>query len=237
MVMQTLNPSSELPSGFKEELDRDGFASRLEAVRQERGAKSVRAFALAIGVHPTSMRSYLKSMNDPTRENLIRIARHCAVSVEWLATGRGPKHPETYYPELIGHHPVGTVLPDGSEVVQGPFMPFPGIADAPPAAPPAPTPILDSTPPDQNGTFANIDFNRMVDAMRYGLDAYDKRGTRPDPDQLTRIVMALYEHLGSRPEVQQPEALAHILSAPWVPEHRRYAEQLYRDAAAQEKGE
>ena len=104
-----------------------------------------------------------------------------------------------------------------------------------PAPPPAARPASDPTEPQS--ILDNLDLPRMVQAMRFALDAYNRRATPPDPDQLTRIVLALYLHLAAPKEVQQPEGLADVLSAPWVPNHRRQIEQRHRDAAAQEKGE
>jgi hypothetical protein len=103
---------------------------------------------------------------------------------------------------------------------RGPMRP----SDSP--APPMPEPS--SAPPS---ILDNLDFARMVEAMRFALDAYNRRGAPPDPDQLARTLLALYECLGLPPDSQQPEALARILTAPWVPERRRHTEQLYRDAA------
>jgi len=66
-----------------------------ERVRSVIGKNSMRSFAKKAGVHPASISQYLTGKTEPTRPTLIAIAEAVGVSVEWLATGRGPKHPDT----------------------------------------------------------------------------------------------------------------------------------------------
>lgn len=67
-----------------------GFAARLREVIEE--AHNPSAYAEACGLSPSLVQSYSQG-SQPGLENLIKLANGAAVTVEWLATGRGPKHP------------------------------------------------------------------------------------------------------------------------------------------------
>lgn len=64
------------------------FPQRVEALVGER---SVRAFARDCGVTDSAVRKYIAGESEPSRERLVKMADAAGVSVEWLATGRGPK--------------------------------------------------------------------------------------------------------------------------------------------------
>ena len=68
-----------------------------------------------IGVHPGSLTRYMAGRDLPTA-TLVAIADACGVSVEWLATGRGPKNDGSITSGLPGTEPVGAVLEDGTMV-------------------------------------------------------------------------------------------------------------------------
>ena len=67
------------------------FSERLAEIV---GMDSVRSFAARAGpVRSGSvLRKYLSGDSDPARQALIDIATVAGVTVEWLATGQGPKH-------------------------------------------------------------------------------------------------------------------------------------------------
>ena len=93
----TQNRATDLPE----------FAQRLDTLRRER-FRSLSAFAKACGVPLSSMHSYVFAQNDPTRWSLLRIAKACGVSVEWLACGAGeapepPKPISLPSPDFEGH--------------------------------------------------------------------------------------------------------------------------------------
>ena len=74
-------------AGCESELEREEFMARLRSMIPHRGETS---FARRAGVSPSGLRGALKNGN-PGREMLIAIAREAGVSVEWLATGEGPR--------------------------------------------------------------------------------------------------------------------------------------------------
>ena len=67
---------------------REAFAARLTALADH--YKSVDQFAKKIGVSPSALRKWLKGEAEPRRDLLVAVAQAAGVSVEWLATGRGP---------------------------------------------------------------------------------------------------------------------------------------------------
>lgn len=95
MVTGTVNQNGVSSTNFTEKPEQAEFAARLETLRRDSGIRSISAFARSLNTPITSMRSWLLGENDPSRDNLVRIARHCGVSVEWLATGQGPKVPSS----------------------------------------------------------------------------------------------------------------------------------------------
>lgn len=70
-----------------DESNRKGFAERLTQLLDSRSASS---FARACGFSQTSMTKYLKGLQEPTRPNLIAIAKEGNVNLEWLMCGTGP---------------------------------------------------------------------------------------------------------------------------------------------------
>ncbi|MCA1979833.1 MAG: helix-turn-helix domain-containing protein [Thiobacillus sp.] len=71
------------------------FPSRL---RDCIGDEPVAAFARRCDLSEGLIRSYLKAEKQPGMERLIRIADAAGVSLEWLATGRGPMRREAAKP-------------------------------------------------------------------------------------------------------------------------------------------
>lgn len=65
----------------------DSFAARLRKCIAD---EPVAAFARRCGISEGLIRSYLKAEKQPGMERLVRIADAAGVSIEWLATGRGP---------------------------------------------------------------------------------------------------------------------------------------------------
>lgn len=70
----------------------NGIGSLSERLLELIGSQSVRSFAQSIGVSETGVRKYLKGAV-PGLDIALRIADQCGVNLEWLATGKGPKHP------------------------------------------------------------------------------------------------------------------------------------------------
>ena len=64
------------------------FPSRL---RECIGEEPVAAFARRCGFSEGLLRAYLKAEKQPGMERLVRIAEVAGVTLDWLATGRGPK--------------------------------------------------------------------------------------------------------------------------------------------------
>lgn len=64
------------------------FPSRL---RECIGEEPVAAFARRCGFSEGLLRAYLKAEKQPGMERLVRIADVAGVTLDWLATGRGPK--------------------------------------------------------------------------------------------------------------------------------------------------
>jgi transcriptional regulator with XRE-family HTH domain len=87
--------------------DRDKFRARMKDIIDSSG--SIYALAKRAGTAPNTIRRYLTN-SEPTRPMLIAIAKASGVSLEWLATGRGPKTPNDnhtpcptqYIPETKG---------------------------------------------------------------------------------------------------------------------------------------
>lgn len=55
------------------------------------GNESKRAFARRAGISETALRDYIELRRNPKREALASIAEAGSVTIEWLATGKGPK--------------------------------------------------------------------------------------------------------------------------------------------------
>lgn len=71
-------------------MDDPGFAERLRACI---GEEPVASFARRCGFSEGLIRSYLKEGKQPGMTNLMLIAKAAGVTMDWLATGRGDKHP------------------------------------------------------------------------------------------------------------------------------------------------
>lgn len=66
----------------------DSFSGRLKELI---GPNSVRAFAKEVGIGQTTIQKYLAGAM-PGLENLVILAKRKGVTMDWLATGDGPKH-------------------------------------------------------------------------------------------------------------------------------------------------
>jgi phage repressor protein C with HTH and peptisase S24 domain len=79
------------PGTFKSDPELESFAARLKSVIAD---ESVRSFARRCDLSETSVRKYLGAIADPARSILVNMAKAGGVSVEWLATGQGPREPD-----------------------------------------------------------------------------------------------------------------------------------------------
>lgn len=68
--------------------EKKGFCKRLDSIIPNRGLSK---FALNTGFAESTIRALTKG-SQPKLDSLIAIANEAGVTVEWLATGRGPKH-------------------------------------------------------------------------------------------------------------------------------------------------
>ena len=57
------------------------------------GDNSVRSFGERIDASEGGIRKWLNNISMPSFDKIVRIARECNVTLEWLATGKEPKHP------------------------------------------------------------------------------------------------------------------------------------------------
>lgn len=147
------------------------------------------------GVPTRSISRYLAGQ-EMKRSVLVALSDACRVSVEWLATGRGPMRP-------------------GEESSPQPPLPEP-------AAEPVRAAAVEDHAMEPDGLLSVVDFKRLGDAMRYTLDAFEQRGIHPQPERLAEIVIVIYDHLAGPPDTHDPVNLARILSASWVPAHRAH---------------
>lgn len=86
---------------------KEDFRLRMQEIL---GRESMRSFALKCGLSEGAIRNYL-SGGEPTRPALWAISEAAGVSLEWLATGRGPKEPSQDLPTGL-HRPVIFDSPD-----------------------------------------------------------------------------------------------------------------------------
>ncbi|EFO32457.1 transcriptional regulator [Roseibium sp. TrichSKD4] len=97
MIGVNMETSSNLTNTNLEE-----FPDRLKALI---GTSSVLAFASKCELPGSTVRKYLDG-SIPSLDKATQIARACNVSLEWLATGQGPKHPrqasEVHAADFIG---------------------------------------------------------------------------------------------------------------------------------------
>lgn len=89
--MYAQNDESSSRNSYGDELERQKFADRLKSLIPSRGE---RAFSAKAGISTSGLRGALKNGN-PGREMMIAIARAAGVSLEWLATGEGPREPSS----------------------------------------------------------------------------------------------------------------------------------------------
>ena len=88
--MNAVSDDDDVRSSSEVELERSKFRDRVRSLIPERGE---RAFARRAGISAGGLRGAMIKGN-PGRELLIAIAREAGVSVEWLATGQGPRTPD-----------------------------------------------------------------------------------------------------------------------------------------------
>lgn len=81
---------SDSESGPVPILDEESEQLRLRIIEVV-GKRSVRSFADAAGIGPTSLRNYMDGVRKPKRPAIEKIAFEGRVSADWLATGHGPK--------------------------------------------------------------------------------------------------------------------------------------------------
>lgn len=70
--------------------EHERFCDRLSLVI---GDESIRSFALRANLSPPVIKKYVVNDSTPNVERLVAIAEAAGVTVEWLATGKGPKYP------------------------------------------------------------------------------------------------------------------------------------------------
>ncbi len=68
----------------------DAFAKRIIELITE--FKTVANLARACGLSESVLRKYRDKLSEPSRDNLVKIALNTGVTLEWLATGYGPKY-------------------------------------------------------------------------------------------------------------------------------------------------
>lgn len=66
----------------------DSFGKRLQKVVDLVG--STAELSRRTSIAPSTIKAYIDEVNDPTRKKLIEICQAADVSIEWLATGKGP---------------------------------------------------------------------------------------------------------------------------------------------------
>jgi phage repressor protein C with HTH and peptisase S24 domain len=66
----------------------DEFRQRLRLIMQQFG--SIADLALAVGVSDNAVYKWISGRGQPSMVSLVNLAKAAGVSVEWLATGRGP---------------------------------------------------------------------------------------------------------------------------------------------------
>lgn len=66
------------------------FVDRLREVVNEVG--TIKTLSLKSGVTEKSISNYLHTTTDPGLKNLLKIQRASGVSIDWLASGEGPKY-------------------------------------------------------------------------------------------------------------------------------------------------
>lgn len=86
----------------------DAFSKRIVELISD--FKSVANLARACGLSESVLRKYRDKISEPSRDNLIKIALNAGVTLEWLATGYGPK----YHDDIAGVAEGALSYKDGS---------------------------------------------------------------------------------------------------------------------------
>ena len=82
-------------------MESDATLGLQDRLRECIGEDSVSSFARRCGLPEATIRSYLDGKK-PVFDKLVKIAKAAGVSLDWLATGRGPKHPQSQSPAIDG---------------------------------------------------------------------------------------------------------------------------------------
>jgi hypothetical protein len=182
--------------------DEDGGGSRDadlvldEASKPGRVAERLRqAIKAAGGVGAVSAKSGVKSRTltrllggqEAKQSALVALADACGVSLEWLATGRGPMRPEAQKEEQVA---AGAPMPL-------PYRP-PSRSETPQAAP-ATRPRLK--------LFASADMDRLAYALSAATMLFQARGGSPSWREVAQAVAIIYdlEEAGAPESEQAPE--------------------------------
>jgi DNA-binding phage protein len=145
-----------------ENLTDDSALVRLRtAVREAGGLSQVSNRA---GIPTRSLSHYLEG-REMRVGTAAALADACRVQLEWLATGRGPKHVEHYTPDPADQ------LPAGATVAVGPTMPLP------------------------HGAFGHLNVDRMAEALRRAQRLYEEEKRAPSPRRFAQILLLLYDEI------------------------------------------
>lgn len=91
--MQQAIPNSR--SSYNTSMPDSALWKRITTALSEAGLSTKQVdIAKLCGVKPPSVYEWRRGKSTPSKKNLYTIAVAASVSVEWLETGRGPKHPE-----------------------------------------------------------------------------------------------------------------------------------------------
>jgi transcriptional regulator with XRE-family HTH domain len=74
------------------ELRTDELGTRIDAISQQLGTREYAASIAEVSVD--QLVAYIKGRNKPAFLPLARLAQSAGVSLDWLATGEGPKYPQ-----------------------------------------------------------------------------------------------------------------------------------------------
>ena len=138
-------------SGQSSSVNFDQFPSRLKTCL---GNNSGNSFARLCGFSESLLRKYLSGESLPGIERIVAIAEAAGVSLEWLATGRGPMRRDDPAPIAVhGTNPSNASLPAVAQI--HPIMEY---SDLPPPAPGfCYLRILDLNAAAGHGTFISIE--------------------------------------------------------------------------------
>lgn len=145
------------------------FAERL---RQLLGKKSARSFALEAGLSVQSFHKYISGISEPTRPVINSIAETADVSLEWLATGRGPMRKGESLPAPI--EPIAFTITN-LEGRQVKFCPSPDLRHIP---------VLSIEAACGEGTFIP---SEAIKAVFSATEAWFRRELGANPENLVLI--------------------------------------------------